>query len=165
MALGPHISKSCLHRILDFANTPNFISSVFQERYSLCIMSHRQTPSRCLDAPQTPPETDSTEELLTNGSEDPPLEPFSSGDRFYSDLLRLMLRFLLTFCSLGLLVICLWQFSGLGPLDKWQQRGFNMLSILLTGVTSLGIGSLLGYLGSMLRWPLLARTRYKMHDV
>ena len=126
-------------------------------------MSHRQTPSRCPDAPQTPPEADSTEELLTNGSEGTPLELFGSGDRFYSDLLRLILRFLLTLCSLALLVICLfWQFSRPGPLDKWQQRGFNMLSILLTGIASLGLGSLLGYLGSMLGWPLLARTIYKM---
>ena len=128
-------------------------------------MSHRQAPSRCPDAPQTPPKTDSTEVLLTNGSEDSPLEPFSSGDRFYSDLLKLILRSLLTLCSLGLLMICLWQFSGQGPLDKWQQRGFNMLSILLTGIASLALGSLLGYLGSMLRWPLLARTMYKMQDV
>ena len=121
-------------------------------------MSHRQPLSRGPDTPQTPPEADSTEELLTNGSEGPPLEPFGSGDRFYSDLLRLILRFLLTACSLGLLVICLCQFSGQGPLDKWEQRGFNMLSILLTGIASLGLGSLLWYLGSMLRWPLLART-------
>ena len=164
MPLEPHL-ETLLHRTSDFANTPNFSFHLFQERSSLRIMSHRQIPSGCPDAPQTPPEADSTEELLTNGSEDPPLEPFGSGDRFCSDLLRLMLRFILTFCSLGLLVICLWQFSGLGPMDKWQQRGFNMLSILLTGITSLGIGSLLGYLGSMLRWPLLAWTMYKMHDV
>ena len=128
-------------------------------------MSHRQALSRSPDAPQTPPEADSTEVLLIKGSEDPPLEPFGSGDLFYSDLLRLILRFLLTFCSLALLVICLWQFSGQGPLDKWQQRCFNTLSILLAGIASLGLGSLLGYLGSMLRWPLLARTMYKMHDV
>ena len=107
-------------------------------------MSHRQTPPRCPDAPQTPPEADSTEELLTNGPEDPTLELFCSGDRFYADLLRLILRFLLTVCSLALLVICLWQFSRPGPLAKWQQRGFNMLSILLTGIASLGLGSLLG---------------------
>ena len=138
---------------------------LFQERSSPRIMSYRQTLSRCPDAPQTPPETDSTEELLVKSSEDPPLESFGGGDRFYSDLLRLILRFLLTFCSLALLVICLWQFSRPGPLDKWQQRGFNMLSILLTGIASLGLGSLLGYLGSMLRWPLLARTMYKMQDV
>ena len=128
-------------------------------------MSHRQTPSRCPDVLQPPLEADSTEELLTEDSEDPPLEPFGSGDRFYPDLLRLILRFLLTFCSLALLLICLWQFSGQGPLDKWQQRSFNTLSILLTGIASLGLGSLLGYLGSMLRWPLLARTMYKMQDV
>ena len=128
-------------------------------------MPHRQTLPRCPDVPQPPLETDSTEELLTNGSEGPPLEPFGSGDRFYSDFLRLILRFFLTFCSLALLVICLWQFSGQGPLDKWQQRCFNTLSILLTGIASLGLGSLLGCLGSMLRWPLLARTMYKMQDV
>ena len=128
-------------------------------------MSYCQAPSRCPDAPQTPPEANSTEELLTNGSEGLPLGLFGSGNRFYSDLLRLMMRFVLTVCSLALLVICLWQFSGKGPLDKWEQRSFNTLSILLTGIASLGLGSLLGYLGSMLRWPLLARTMYGMQDV
>ncbi|PUU83795.1 hypothetical protein B9Z19DRAFT_1038365 [Tuber borchii] len=128
-------------------------------------MSHRQIPSRCPDAPQAPPETDSTEELLIKDSEGPAPEPFGSGDRFYSDLLKLVLRFFLICCSLALLVICLWQFSGRGPLDKWQQRCLNTLSILLTGIASLGLGSLVGYLGSMLRWPLLARTMYKMQDI
>jgi len=56
-------------------------------------------------------------------------------------------------------------FSRLGPLDKWQQRGFNALAILFTGIMSLGLGSLLGYLGSMLRWPLLASASYKTKDV
>ncbi|PUU83790.1 hypothetical protein B9Z19DRAFT_1038356 [Tuber borchii] len=128
-------------------------------------MPHRQTLSRRPDAPQTPPETHSIEELLIKDFEGPAPESFGSGDLFYSDLLRLILRLFLTFCSLALLVICLWQFSRQGPLDKWQQRCFNTLSILLTGIASLGLGSLVGCLGSMLRWPLLARTMHKMQDV
>jgi len=59
---------------------------LFQERSSLRIMSYQTLP-RCPDAPQIPPETDSTEELLIKDSEGPPPEPFGSGDRFYSDLL------------------------------------------------------------------------------
>ena len=77
----------------------------------------------------------------------------------------LLRRFLITSLSLVLLVITLLGFSKLQRLTKWEQRGFNTLSILLPGMASLGLGSLIGHLGSMLRWPLLARTTYKMQDV
>ncbi|KAG0635126.1 hypothetical protein HOY80DRAFT_1140123 [Tuber brumale] len=63
----------------------------------------------------------------------------------------------MTFFSLVLLVICLREFSQLQALSKWEQRTFNTLSILLTAIASLGLGSLLRHLGSMLRWPLIAR--------
>ncbi|KAG0634069.1 hypothetical protein HOY80DRAFT_1100958 [Tuber brumale] len=43
-------------------------------------------------------------------------------------------------------------------MSERSRRPFNTLSILLTVIASLGLGSLLGHLGSMLRWPLLART-------
>ena len=77
----------------------------------------------------------------------------------------LIWRFFLTFLSLILLVMTLLGFSKLKRLSKWEQRSFNTISILATGMASLGLGSLLGYLGSMLRWPLLARTRHEMRDV
>ncbi|KAG0634062.1 hypothetical protein HOY80DRAFT_1100907 [Tuber brumale] len=63
----------------------------------------------------------------------------------------------MTFFSLVLLVICLRAFSQLQALSEWEQRTFNTLSILLTAIASLGLGSLLRHLGSMLRWPLFAR--------
>jgi hypothetical protein len=63
------------------------------------------------------------------------------------------------------LVASLFGFSKVGHLDKWEQRGFNSLAILFTGIMSLGLGSLVGYMGSMIRWPLLARTTYGARDV
>ena len=77
----------------------------------------------------------------------------------------LLRRFLVTSFSLVLLVMTLLGFSKLQRLTKWEQRGFNTLSILLPGMASLGLGSLIGHLGSMLRWPLLARKAYKIQDV
>jgi len=64
-----------------------------------------------------------------------------------------------------LLVACLLIFSKIGGLDKWKQRAFNALAILLTGSMSLCIRSLLGYLGSMIRWPILAGAYHRAEDV
>ena len=56
-------------------------------------------------------------------------------------------------------------FSWMGKLSHMEQRGFNSITILLGALASLGLGSMLGHLGSMLRWRLLARKKYKMQDV
>jgi len=90
---------------------------------------------------------------------------FDRHDQLRQHFAALFKRFLATCLAVILLVACLSAFSRLGPLDKWQQRGFNALAILFTGIMSLGLGSLLGYLGSMLRWPLLASATYKTKDV
>ncbi|KAG0634072.1 hypothetical protein HOY80DRAFT_929240 [Tuber brumale] len=104
-------------------------------------------------------------ESVIVASEKRRLETFSSDDQLHRNHILLAQRSSLTFFSLVLLVICLRQFSQLQPLSKWEQRLFNTLSILLTAIASLGLGSLLGHMGSMLRWPLLARTVYQMQDV
>lgn len=86
-------------------------------------------------------------------------------DRFHQDLRSIMRRFLATCVAIILLVICVFEFSKMGHLKKRDQRGFNALAILLTGTMSLCIGSLLGYLGSMMRWPILARAAHNAADV
>ncbi|KAG0137915.1 hypothetical protein HOY82DRAFT_666824 [Tuber indicum] len=121
-------------------------------------MSDRQIISDRLDASQ-PSSTpgDATESLL-KGSKRQPTKQFSSDDQPRRNHILLARGFSMTFLALVLLVICLWAFSKKQPMSKWEQRSFNTLSILLTAIASLGLGSLLGHLGSMLRWPLLART-------
>lgn len=128
-------------------------------------MSPLQTLSKPLVIPQNPYDTHNTNLSLTTSSEKWPLKPFSSDNHSHKDLIALLWRFLLTFFSFGLLAICLWQFSKSQSLSKHEQWLFNMLSILFSGSASLGLGSLLEYLGSMLRWPLLDRTIYQMRDV
>ena len=128
-------------------------------------MSHHQTLSNCFNSPQTSLHPRDTCESLTEGSDERPLKPFNSNGQPRRNLIALARGFLLTLFALVLLVICLWWFSQSQPLSKWEQRSFNMLSILLSAIASLGLGSLLGYLGSMLRWPLLARTINQMQDV
>ena len=56
-------------------------------------------------------------------------------------------------------------FSLKGVLSRWEKRWFSALAILLSSMLSLSTGSLLGLLGSMVRWPLLARKLYTPVDV
>ncbi|KAJ5031368.1 hypothetical protein PSV08DRAFT_173340 [Bipolaris maydis] len=55
-------------------------------------------------------------------------------------------------------------FSLKGVLSRWEKRWFSALAILLSSMVSLSTGSLLGLLGSMIRWPLLARKLYTPVD-
>lgn len=64
-----------------------------------------------------------------------------------------------------LLAVVLYVFESMGVLDNWERRGFNTLSILLSSLVSLSLGSLLGLLGGMLRWPLLSRGPASPRDV
>ncbi|GAB1320997.1 hypothetical protein MFIFM68171_11207 [Madurella fahalii] len=64
-----------------------------------------------------------------------------------------------------ILAVILYVFERMEVLDNWERRGFNTLSILLSSLVSLSLGSLLGLLGGMLRWPLLARGPASPRDV
>lgn len=55
------------------------------------------------------------------------------------------------------IMLFLYLFAGKENLTPWERRAFNTLTILLSGLVSLSLGSLLGLLGSILRWRLLAR--------
>ncbi|CUS10972.1 unnamed protein product [Tuber aestivum] len=90
---------------------------------------------------------------------------FDSREQFWWNILSLSGRCLTTALSLSFLVLGLLIFSRMGELSLWEQRGFNAITILLSAFASLGLGSMFGYLGSMLRWPLLARAKYKMQDI
>ncbi|RPA98444.1 hypothetical protein L873DRAFT_1828523 [Choiromyces venosus 120613-1] len=127
--------------------------------------SFRRILPKHFHIPQTSPDSDNANKSLIKGSKKQPLKPFSSRDQSRRDFTVLITRFSPTFFALALLMFSLWGFSQVQPLSKWQQRSFNMLSILLTAIASLGLGSLLGHLGSMLRWPILARAMYQMRDV
>ncbi|RYP62383.1 hypothetical protein DL771_009755 [Monosporascus sp. 5C6A] len=59
----------------------------------------------------------------------------------------------------------LYSFAGRESLTPWERRAFNTLTILFSGLVSLTLGSLLGLLGSVLRWRLLARASTTPRDV
>ena len=130
-------------------------------------MSHPQTISKHLDTLQTLPDTDhnNVKESLIDSLQEQPQKSFSSNTRPRRDKIVLLQRFFQTFLSLVILAIIIFGFSKAKGLSKWAQRSYNTISILAAGMTSLCIGSLLEYLGSMLRWPLLAQTTYQMRDV
>jgi hypothetical protein len=74
-------------------------------------------------------------------------------------------RFILALLFNVLVVGTLYSFSQMGNLSRWEKRWFNVLTILFLSMVSLMMGSLLGLLGSMLRWHLLARKPHKPRDV
>ncbi|CAZ84205.1 unnamed protein product [Tuber melanosporum] len=128
-------------------------------------MSYSKIPSKPFDTAQTPTDEYSASEPLIKGPKKGSRKPFSSDDQPRRNRILLARGFSTTFAPLVLLVICLWIFSKKRSMSKLEQRSFNTLSILLTATASLGLGSLLGHLGSMLRWPILARTVHQMQDV
>jgi hypothetical protein len=65
---------------------------------------------------------------------------FDKHKQLCRDLIALSKRFSATCIAIILLVACLSIFSGLGTLGRWEQRGFNTLAILFTGIMSLGLG-------------------------
>ncbi|KAH6847530.1 hypothetical protein B0I37DRAFT_397674 [Chaetomium sp. MPI-CAGE-AT-0009] len=73
-------------------------------------------------------------------------------------------RFVASTVLCVILGVILYVFERMGVLETWERRGFNTLSILLSSLVSLSLGSLLGILGGMLRWPLLARTPASPRD-
>ena len=67
---------------------------------------------------------------------------------------------------LGILIcVMLRVFENKGELSTSEKRGFNTLTILFSALMSVTLGSLLGLLGGMLRWRLLARMEYTPVDV
>ncbi|KAK3349081.1 hypothetical protein B0T25DRAFT_569733 [Lasiosphaeria hispida] len=63
------------------------------------------------------------------------------------------------------IMVLLFSFARRESLTTWERRAFNAFIILFSGLLSLTLGSLLGLLGSVLRWRLLARARTTPHDV
>jgi len=113
-----------------------------------------------------PPSDDADDPLISEPKESPrPPISFDSWEQFQWHLINLSGRCLTTALSLSILILGLLFFSRMGVLSKLEQYGFNAITILLGAFASLGLGSLLEYLGSMLRWRLLAMTKYKMQDV
>jgi len=123
-------------------------------------------PSSPSDSHDPPPYDDMDDPLISKPerSAKPPIS-FDSQKQFWSNMASLSWRCLTTVFSLSLLIIGLHAFSRMGKLSRMEQRWFNAITILLGAFASLGLGSLLGYLGSMLRWSLLAREKYKMQNV
>jgi hypothetical protein len=63
-----------------------------------------------------------------------------------------------------LIMVVLYSYAGRESLGTWDRRLFNMLTILFSSLVSLSMGSLLGLLGAVLRWPLLARRAHAPRD-
>ena len=113
-----------------------------------------------------PPYNDADDQLISEPGESPRLPiSFDSWEQFQWHLINLSGRCLTTALSLSILILGLLFYSRMGVLSKLEQYGFNAITILLGAFASLGLGSLLEYLGSMLRWRLLAMKKYKMQDV
>ena len=67
-------------------------------------------------------------------------------------------------CS-SVICICLWGFSKIEDLTLWQKRGFNAISLLLSGVLGFGIGFLLDRIGLLARGTILQSKSHSMKEV
>ncbi|PUU81912.1 hypothetical protein B9Z19DRAFT_1076026 [Tuber borchii] len=118
------------------------------------------------DSHHPPPYDDADDPLISKPEKSlRPLISFDSWEQFQWHLISLSGRCLTTALSLSFLILSLVLFSQKKVLSQMEQYGFNAITILLSAFASLGLGSMLGYLGSMLRWRLLARKKYKMQDI
>lgn len=76
-----------------------------------------------------------------------------------------MWRFACALLFSVLIIAVLHSYSGGVRLGPWDRRVFNTATILFSSLVSLSLGSLLGLLGSMIRWPLLAMKYNTPRDV
>ncbi|KAK0611296.1 hypothetical protein B0T14DRAFT_325418 [Immersiella caudata] len=74
-------------------------------------------------------------------------------------------RVISTLISAVLVLVILYVFAAMANVDAWDRRLFSMLTILFPSLVSLSVGSLIGFLGSMMRWPLLANKSHSPLDV
>src|SRR5690242_3676985 len=74
-------------------------------------------------------------------------------------------RFVLVVSFAVSIVVVLYMFQQKGSLSSYERRWFNALTLLFTALISLSVGSLLGFLGSMIRWPLLAARSHSPRQV
>lgn len=82
------------------------------------------------------------------------------------DLAKRLLSIVLVNCiMMGALMGCLRGFGIVKSLNTWEKRVFNALSLSITALVSIGIGSLVSEIGSMIRWPLLSREPHTLDDV
>ena len=67
-------------------------------------------------------------------------------------------------CS-ACICLCLWGFSRIDHIDRWQKRGFNVLSLLLTAALSFGIAFLCDQIGLLARGIILESGPYSEKGV
>ena len=67
-------------------------------------------------------------------------------------------------CS-GAICLCLWGFSTIDNLTRWEKRAFNALSLLLSAALGFGIGFLCDRIGLFARGTLLQSKPHSVEEV
>jgi len=68
------------------------------------------------------------------------------------------------FCSI-FICLCLWGFSKIDDLTRWEKRSFNTLSLLLSACLSFGIGFLCDHVGLLARGTVLQCKPHSTEEV
>jgi len=68
------------------------------------------------------------------------------------------------FCS-GFICLCLWYFSKIDDLTRWEKRAFNTLSLLLSAALASGIGFLCDQIGLLARGTVLQSKPHSLKGV
>ncbi|EGS21200.1 uncharacterized protein CTHT_0030460 [Thermochaetoides thermophila DSM 1495] len=101
---------------------------------------------------------DQAEEELLSGNK----KPFNyEGFPWFGVLWRFGCSVLFSLLVLDVLYV----FSGWDHLKTWDRRLFNAITIMLSSLVSLSVGSLLSLLGATLRWPILASRPHTPREV
>ncbi|RYP28805.1 hypothetical protein DL767_007023 [Monosporascus sp. MG133] len=122
--------------------------------------------SRYSPVKQPEESTQTTCSPIGSQTRSPSPRPLTHRDLYNTQLWRkTSWRFACAVIFSTLIAVILRSFEKMGQLDAWERRCFNTLAILLSSLMSLSLGSLIGTLGGLIRWPLLARKLHTPRDV
>ena len=136
--------------------------SPMNPRTAHCYVYFGKTPEEVIEPNASPEENEKPKVILhVAGSEEPLQPPYREISTARSATLLSSIIIANCFCSV-IICICLWGFSKIDYLDKWQKRGFNTLSLLLSAALGFGIGFLCDQIGLLARGTIL---QSKPHSV
>ncbi|KAF8423525.1 hypothetical protein EV426DRAFT_601855 [Tirmania nivea] len=137
-------------------------------------MPFTQTPERqeIEGNPRQSPEGDPNPAIGVSGG---PNAERSSGSQLtepsYQSISTVRTAILLCFIIAGnclcscFICLCLWGFSKIEDLTRWEKRAFNALSLLLSGALGFGIGFLLNQIGLLARGTLLQSQSHSVKEI
>ena len=116
----------------------------------------------------TPRETEEPNGVTGPAKLEEPLQPTQARYRVVSTVhtAKLLLSIIIANgCCSGLICVCLWSFSAIDNLARWEKRSFNTLALLLSTALAFGIGFLFDRILLLARGSILQSKAHSAKDV